>query len=140
MCIRDRATTAAYGVRGFPAFLISKDDEKGYLLPSYQPLAAFEQVIGLLDPSLRPTIPDASDDALVKVISRRGRMAPAEIAEIFGLSREDAVARLESLVTRGLVWRDAAGTGSFYGPAIAGCGPDGVCRIENAPDATAKSS
>ncbi|HEY3339169.1 MAG TPA: DsbA family protein [Propionicimonas sp.] len=84
----DLATTAAYGVRGFPSFVVDGgDDSRPLMLPSYQPYATFREVIRLVSngTAVEATLPKDAE-AIAGFIRRWGSAADIEITTTFELT------------------------------------------------------
>ena len=105
----DLGRTREHGITGLPAFLIEFENETE-LVRGYRPFATFEKLfteseLGLESSNPRP-VPE--------LVTHYGRVATREVAEIHGLSVEDARMELRRLEETGEVRAVTAGTGLLW--------------------------
>jgi predicted DsbA family dithiol-disulfide isomerase len=113
---RDLATTAAHGVRGFPAFLFTSEGSDPLMLPSYQPYATFREVIRMVSNGKAVENMLSKDAATIaEVIRRWGSAADIEITTTFDLTpAEWAVLAPQVEAVEGITVK-VAGNGRFFG-------------------------
>jgi len=132
----DLETTRRYGVRGFPTFLLRRAGRE-VLLRGYQEFRAMQAVIGsLTGGALQAQAPESGPEGVAAFIGRSGRVAPVEVATVFGLSPEESDIILGALAAERRVRRVAAGNGCFWelDPRGSSCGLDGgVCLPNQEP-------
>ena len=123
----DLETTAAYGVRGFPAFLFRVDGKQPLMLPSYQPYATFRQVINLVSDgaAVEKTLPKTAD-AIADCIRRWGSAADAEITTTFDLTPTEWAALEPQVEAADGITVVATGNGRFF---RADAAPSGACDL-----------
>lgn len=112
---RDLQTTAAYGVRGFPAFLFTSDAGEPLMLPSYQPYATFREVIRLVSngTALEKTLPKDAD-TIAGFIQRWGSAADIEITTTFDLTPAEWAALAPQVEAAEGITTRTAGNGRFF--------------------------
>lgn len=124
----DLATTATYGVRGFPAFVVDAGgDSRPLMLPSYQPYATFREVIRLVSNGTAVEATLAKDaHTIAGFIRRWGSVADIEITTTFELTRSEwagLAPQVEAIQDISIV---TAGNGRFFS---ADTTPTGACDI-----------
>ncbi len=129
---RDLQTTAAYGVRGFPAFLFTSNESEPLMLPSYHPYATFREVIRVVSngTAVEKTLPkDAA--AIAAFIRRWGSAADIEITTTFDLAPSEWAALVPQVEAAEGITATIAGNGRFLragNPAPGTCDPvTGAC-------------
>ena len=129
---QDLATTEAHGVRGFPAFIVKGQAEKGFMLPGYQTYGTFREVISLVSQgtAVETTLPkDVS--SVVELVRQWGSVTDIEITTSLDLTDEEW-GRLEQQVTadpgvavapagNGRFFRSTAPMAGTCDPATAAC-------------------
>ncbi len=85
----------------------------------FRPLVAIDRLTIVAGPDLGT--PDEPDGALVRSLEARGPMGPSRLARIAGLDRDEAVRRLDRLVSAGRLVRRGWGRGRSY--ALASTAP-----------------
>jgi putative protein-disulfide isomerase len=128
----DLATTAKYGARGFPSFLL-KYGEKELLVRGYKRYEEFKALIGHLSGGEVRERPVTTDEAsIMEFITRYGSVAPVEIRMAFDLTEEGLTTAMDPLLAKRRVRKREAGNGFFLSPAAAAASCDdgtGVCSI-----------
>ena len=119
---RDLATTAAYGVRGFPAFLVRGQAEQALMLPGYQSYGTFREVIRLVsqDTAVEATLPK-EPAAIADFVTTFGSAADVEITTAFDLTDDEWAALQPQVLALGLT-AVPAGNGRFLRPASGAAG------------------
>ncbi len=103
------------GIYGFPTFLIVNKQGQGILLHGYHGFESFEEAFQkLAGDALKAKIFKASKKSIFAFIRRYGKVAPKEVAEVFGLTLVSAMSWLAKLKGKGLVKEHKAGNGFFY--------------------------
>ncbi len=129
---QDLATTAKYGARGFPSFLL-KYGEKEMLIRGYKRYEEFKALIKHLTGGEIQERPVAADEgSIMAFITRYGSAAPIEIQMTFDLSNDELKTMIDSLLDKQLVQKREAGNGYFISPKVsaAACDPaTGVCLV-----------
>jgi putative protein-disulfide isomerase len=129
---QDLATTAKYGARGFPSFLL-KYGEKEILIRGYKRYEEFTALIKHLSGGEIQERPVPANEATIMAfITRYGSAAPIEIEMTFDLTRDELKNVIDSLVNKQLVQKREAGNGYFLLPKVsaAACDPaTGVCSV-----------
>jgi len=100
------------GVTGFPTFLLRNRRGDKLWLHGYQGFEIFERAFERLAPGLRRKKPEG----ILDFVRKYGRAATREVAEVFGLSMEEAQRKLEGLEKTGRLRRIRLGNGSFWEP------------------------
>lgn len=86
---QDPATTAEYGARGFPSFLV-KYGEKEMVIRGYKRYEDFKALIGHLTVGVIQERPlPADEESIMAFITRYGSVAPIEIQMTFDLASEN---------------------------------------------------
>jgi predicted DsbA family dithiol-disulfide isomerase len=131
---QDLAITAAHGVRGFPAFIVKGQAEKGIMLPGYQTYGTFREVISLVSQgtAVETTLPKDAG-SVFELIRRWGSVSDVEITTALDLNDEEW-GRLEPQVTADPgVATVPAGNGRFFrsvAPVAGTCDPaTAVCPV-----------
>jgi len=131
---QDLAITAAHGVRGFPAFIVKGQAEKGLMLPGYQTYGAFREVISLVSQgtAVETTLPkDAS--SVVELIRRWGSVTDIEITTALDLTDEEWGGLERQVTADPSVAMVPAGNGRFFrslAPMAGTCDPaTAVCAV-----------
>ena len=129
---QDLRTSAEFGARGFPTFLV-KYGEKGVMLRGYQRFATFQSVIKTLaGEAIQAQAPEKSEEKILAFIQKQGRVAPIEVQTAFDLSAAELQSLLDSLQSRQSIRLIPAGNGQFIQPAAnpLACDPEtGLCAI-----------
>lgn len=131
---QDLATTAAYGVRGFPAFIVKGQAEKALMLPSYQDYGTLREVIDLVSEGTAVEATLTKDaDSIITFIQQWRSASDVEIVTAFALTDEEW-ARLEPQVTaEPSITTVPAGNGRFLRstvPLAGVCDPvTGICVV-----------
>ncbi|MPY22614.1 DsbA family oxidoreductase [Shewanella sp. YLB-07] len=101
-------------VRGFPTYLL-RGPESEAMLRSFTRYEQFEYWFKELvtEPLSRRT-PVESATQIVDFVTRYGKVAPVEIAVVYGISFEAAQARLKSMAQAGVLLESKAGNGHLY--------------------------
>ena len=107
---RDLKYARNLGVTGFPTFLVRNEKGEVVWITGYQPFSAFEMVLEKLSPGLKKRKPQS----ILAFVEKYGRVATREVAEVFDLSDEEALAKLEALEKEGKIRRVRAGNGCFW--------------------------
>ncbi len=105
----DMRRTLQTGAKAFPSYLV-KNGENRRLLRGYQSTKAIVTALTTVDPTLDQREPPA----LVEFLDMFRRVATREVEEVYGLSHEDALDRLETLADDGHVTRIERGSGIFW--------------------------
>ena len=132
---RDLQTTAAYGVRGFPAFLFNVDGKQPVMLPSYQPYGTFREVLRLVSDgtAVEKTLPKTAD-AIIDFVRRWGSAADIEITTTFALTPAEWATLAPQIEANSSVTVVPAGNGRFFRSLattpVGTCDPvTGVCAV-----------
>lgn len=127
---QDLATTAEYGARGFPSFLV-KYGEKEMVIRGYQRYEDFKALIGHLSGGEIEEHPvSANEESIMAFIARYGSVAPIEIQMTYDLTNDELKAVIDSLVNKQLIRKREAGNGYFIFPKVSAVACDsatGVC-------------
>jgi len=107
---RDLKKARNLGVTGFPTFQVRGKEGKEVWMTGYQPFEAFEKVFQKLAPGLEKREPAS----ILNFVRKYGRVATREVAEVFGLSLEEAEERLKALEGKGKLTSRSAGNGHFW--------------------------
>ena len=103
------------GVSGFPTFLarnIATGKELGFGgFRRYREVSETLRRLGGAELIARDIATD--DAALVAFMAKYAKVAPKELSEVFGLTAAECQARVEALVSRGLVRKSIVGNGYF---------------------------
>lgn len=128
----DLATTAKYGARGFPSFLL-KYGEKEMVIRGYKRYEDFKAMIGhLTGGEIQERQVAADKEAIMEFITKYGSVAPIEIQMTFDLTNDELKATMSSLLNKKLIQKREAGNGYFVSPKISGAACDsatGVCAM-----------
>lgn len=101
----------ANGVRGFPTFHIERiDTGEERWLHGYRPFSTFEAVFEEIAPDLKTEEPRP----LRTFVAQHGRVATKEVAEVYGLTRTEALERLRKLEDAGAAQAVEWGNGYFW--------------------------
>lgn len=111
----DLHTTAAYGVRGFPAFLFRVDGKQPMMLPSYQPYATFREVIRMASDgtAVEKSLPK-TPDAIADYVQRWGSATDIEITTVFELTPSEWNALAPQVAAAEGITVEATGNGRFF--------------------------
>lgn len=106
----------AAGIGSFPTFIVYNiESGEGVQLGGYQPFeriaAAFDRLAGH---ALKKTLVEGDDHAILGFVRRHDKVAPREVAVVFGLSAQSTRERLDRLVEAGDLKGEPAGNGFFY--------------------------
>lgn len=129
---KDRYTTKAYQVNGFPSFLVKNSDGKEIILRGYQSYDNFKSTINYLSATpLEEIKKDATKKSVQEFVERFERVSTAEIKEAFDLSTDKAEEILKSLAKENVLTEISAGNGYFYKIASVGlmCDDSGLCSL-----------
>lgn len=119
----DLQTTAAYGVRGFPAFLFADEDAEPLMLPSYQPYATFREVIRLVSNGTAVEKTLTKDAATIAdFITRWGSVADIEITTAFELTQAEWATLAPQVEAVEGITVTVAGNGRFFGTTTVAAG------------------
>jgi hypothetical protein len=112
---KDLQECRSRGIRGFPSFLVrSRRNNKEVLLRGFQPFDEFARVFSEAGGgAVRTAFPVASKDSILAFARKYNKVAPKEIAEVFGLSNKDVDGYLTSLLSDGSLRKEEAGNGFF---------------------------
>jgi putative protein-disulfide isomerase len=128
----DLATTAEYGARGFPSFLL-KYGEKEMVIRGYKRYEEFKALIGHLTGGELQEYPvSVNEESIMAFITKYGSVAPIEIQTTFDLSDDELKTILKSLLTKQLIQKREAGNGYFISPKASDAACDsatGICAI-----------
>ncbi|MDP7078775.1 MAG: DsbA family protein [Candidatus Undinarchaeales archaeon] len=112
---KDLAECRSMGVSGFPTFLIRNQKGERILLHGYVSFGSFEAAFTkLADDTLKPRTIVLTEQTVLDLVRRYGKVAPREVGEVFDITMEAATGRLELLRERGLLAEQKAGNGVFY--------------------------
>jgi len=128
---QDLATTAEYGARGFPSFLV-KYGEKEMVIRGYKRYEDFKALIGhLTGGEIQERPVSASEESIMAFITRYGSVAPIEIQMTFDLTNDELKTVVSSLLTKKRIQKREAGNGFFISPKVStACdSATGVCGI-----------
>ncbi len=128
---RDLATTAKYGARGFPSFLV-KYGEKEMVIRGYKRYEDFKALIGhLTGGEIQERPAPANEESIMSFITRYDSVAPIEIQMTFDLTNDELKAVITSLLNKQLIHKREAGNGYFISPKVsAACdSATGVCVV-----------
>jgi len=129
---QDLATTAKYGARGFPSFLV-KYGEKEMVIRGYKRYEDFKALIGHLTGGEIQERPfSANEESIMAFIIRYGSVAPIEIQMTFDLTNDELNSTLDSLLTGKRIQKREAGNGYFISPKVSASACDsstGVCTV-----------
>ncbi len=128
----DLATTAEYGARGFPSFLL-KYGEKEMVIRGYKRYEDFKALIGhLTGGEIQERLVSASEESIMAFINKYGTVAPIEIQMTFDLAIDELKAVINSLLNKQLIQKREAGNGYFISPKVRAMACDsatGVCAV-----------
>ncbi|MGF1757223.1 DsbA family protein [Photobacterium sagamiensis] len=121
-------------VRGFPSYLL-RGPEGEVMLRSFTTYEQFEYWFEELvtEPLSHRTLQESAAQ-IVDFVARYGKVAPMEIAGVYGISIEAAQARLKSMAQSGVLVEMKAGNGHLYSLPIDAQGCDaetGSCSFPN---------
>ena len=105
----DLDRTREYGVTGLPAFLVEFEGE-AELVRGYRPFATFEKLFAETGLGLETYEPRP----VAELVDHYGRVATREVAEIHGLSTDEAKTKLRRLEETAEVRAVEAGTGLLW--------------------------
>ena len=129
---QDLATTAKYGARGFPSFLV-KYGEKEMVIRGYKRYEDFKALIGhLTGGEIQERPVPADEESIMSFITKYGSVAPIEIQMTFDLTNDELKAVINSLLNKQLIQKREAGNGYFISPKVSAAACDsatGVCSI-----------
>ena len=103
------------GVRGFPTMIVANEEGTEIALSGYRPYADYENAFRRLATSelqRMPLVPIADFVAL------HGHVATREVAVVYDLTHEEALAELETLVADGEVVKETKAGGEFWQPVL----------------------
>ena len=114
----DLYTTAQYGARGFPTFLI-KYGEKSMMLRGYHRYNDFKSVINNLSNGKVSELPfEPNEETVLEFINKYGSAAPVEIKMAFNLSDDAFEKTARTLLDKQQIGRREAGNGYFIIPKV----------------------
>jgi predicted DsbA family dithiol-disulfide isomerase len=109
----DLRETRAEKVTGFPTFVVRRGPI-GVRIEGYRPWDAFLGALQEFEPDLEDRHAPADEAAVLKFLQAQGRCATREVAEVFGVSDDEAEILLDDLEARGKVSRRPAGSGLLW--------------------------
>lgn len=109
----DLRRTGEAGATALPTFRLRVDGERAETVRGYSPFVTFEKALTQAAPDLAEHDPRP----LAAFVAEYGRVAPREVAEVYGLGTEEAADELDALVDAGELRREPAGNGALYEPA-----------------------
>lgn len=111
--LEDQKITQAYGVGGFPSFLI-RYGEKEVLLRGYQSYETIKAVIlTLSNNQISEKALDKSEASVLDFIKKYKSVAPIEIMMAFTLELAEYTAIINNFLNQGLIKIEKVGNGSF---------------------------
>jgi len=128
---QDLATTAKYGARGFPSFLL-KYEGKEMVIRGYKKYDEFKALIEHLSGGEIQERPVPADEAsIMAFITRYGAVAPVEIQMTFDLTQDELKTIIDSLLNKHVIRTREAGNGYFISLKVsaAACDSTGVCAV-----------
>jgi putative protein-disulfide isomerase len=129
---QDLVTTAEYGARGFPSFLV-KYREKEMVIRGYKRYEDFKALIGhLTGGEIQERPVSANEESIMAFIIRYGSVAPIEIQMTFDLTNDELKEVINSLLNKELIQKREAGNGYLISPKVSAMACDsatGVCAI-----------
>jgi putative protein-disulfide isomerase len=127
---QDLATTAEYGARGFPSFLV-KYGGKEMVIRGYQRYEDFKALIGHLSSGeIEEHLVSANEESIMAFIARYGSVAPIEIQMTYDITNDELKAVIDSLLKKQLIQKREAGNGYFISPKVSALACDsatGAC-------------
>lgn len=112
---QDLDETRRRGISGFPTFLIKNRQGGSRTIAGYRPFEELEMYIELLS---NGQLKRQQPKDILTFVSKYGKVATKEIAEVFDLTINEAEQKLQELVKEGLLFEVKAGTGSFWLPSL----------------------
>ena len=112
----DLEETRRRGVRGFPTIVVVNEDGAEITLSGYRPYADYEHAFRCLTTSelqRMPLLPISDFVAL------HGHVATREVAVVYDLAHDEALAELETLAAAGELVKEPKAGGEFWRPAAA---------------------
>lgn len=107
---RDLHEARSQGISGFPTFIVEGDGRR-IVLHGYRPYRQFVQAI---EHVTGRALEERPHGGIGDFVQKYGRIATQEVAEVFGLTREQALARLEELERAGVVRKLPLGNGELW--------------------------
>jgi predicted DsbA family dithiol-disulfide isomerase len=111
----DVGDARARGITGFPTFVIKNRAGEELLLYGFQRFESFEAAFRRLakDPLTSAEL-EPSQENILSLVRRYGRVAPREVAEVFELPMPSVDESLRQLVVSGEIVEKKVGNGAFY--------------------------
>lgn len=129
----DLEITRSYRVNGFPSYAVKVNNGKALMLRGFQSFETFKAVIDqLTNNELIPKTIEKTEENIMSFINKFQKVAPAEIAATFNLSKAEVDETLESLKNQKLIKTSKVGNGYFItaNSNTLACDPNtGVCHI-----------
>jgi putative protein-disulfide isomerase len=129
---QDLATTAEYGARGFPSFLVKYGD-KEMVIRGYKRYEDFKALIGhLTGGEIQERPVSTNEESIMAFVIRYGSVAPIEIQMTFDLTNDELKAVVNSLLNKQLIQKREAGNGHLISPKVSAMACDsatGVCAM-----------
>lgn len=114
---RDLDETRRRGISGFPTFVIRNRQGDSRTIVGYRP---FEELAMHVEFLSNGQLKRQQPKDILTFVSKYGKVATKEIAEVFDLAMNEAEQKIQELAKEGLVFETRTGTGSFWliSPAI----------------------
>ena len=129
----DLEITRSYRVHGFPSYAVKANNEKALILRGFQSFETFKAVIDqLTNNELIPKTVEKTEENIMSFINKFQKVAPAEIAAAFDLSKAEVDEIVKSLMNQRLIKASKVGNGYFVtaNSNTLACDPNtGVCHI-----------
>lgn len=109
----DLQEARSHGITGFPTFVIRNQKGEQVTMNGYQSFAEFARVI---DTVSGEPLERRGASQLEDFVKKYQRVAPQEVAEVFGITTEEAVEGLNQLKAAKRARTLPAGTGEFWEP------------------------
>lgn len=103
-----------YGVTGFPTFLIKDGEGSVKLVRGYHPFEHFESLFKELSPNIKQRKQKFSKENVLKFVRKYGKVATAEVAVLFGITKAQANKYLEELKKEENIYQVKAGNDFFW--------------------------
>ena len=103
-----------YGVTGFPTFLIKDKEGNVKLVRGYHPFEHFESLFEELLPNIKKRKPEFSKENVLRFVRKYGKVATAEVAVLFGITKTQASKSLEELKKEENIYQVKAGNDFFW--------------------------
>jgi putative protein-disulfide isomerase len=129
----DLEITRSNRVQGFPSYAVKTSNGKTLMLRGFQSFETFKAVIAqLTNNEILPKTIEKTEENIMSFINKYQRVAPAEIAAAFNLSKAEIDEIVDSLRNQKLIKTSKAGNGYFItvNSNVLACDPNtGVCHI-----------